>query len=66
MKPMEQVMNQSKPVDANPRIQEICDSLHRLESLISVTYAVPPENPADGRNGFVFFGSALYGDKTGL
>lgn len=57
---------QVNPSDTDARIQEICDSLHRLESLIAVTIPVPPEQPAAARHGFVYLGQSIdWGDPEG-
>lgn len=57
---------QANPSDTNARIQEICDSLHRLESLITAMVPIPPEQPATDKNGFVYFGQAMErGDSAG-
>lgn len=50
---------QADPSATDARIQEICDSLHRLESLITAMVPIPPEQPAADKNGFVYFGQAL-------
>jgi hypothetical protein len=62
---MEHAMVPPRRGEDRPQIQEICDSLHRLEALITVTLPIPAENPAAVQHGFVFFGSALYGDAVG-
>ncbi len=49
----------ANPLGTDARIQEICDSLHRLESLITAMVPIPPEQPAADKNGFVYFGQAL-------
>jgi hypothetical protein len=44
------------PADAPPRIHEICDQLHRLEALISVTLPVPMAcGSREAKPPFVFF-----------
>jgi len=50
---------QGEPAETEVRIQEICDQLHRLESLISVAVPLPPEPPAAADRRFVYFGSAI-------
>jgi hypothetical protein len=50
---------QADPSDTDAWIQEICDSLHRLEALISATVPIPPEQPAAAKHGFVYLGQSI-------
>lgn len=57
---------QGKQSDTDARIQEICDSLHRLEALISATVPIPAEQPAATTHGFVYLGQSIdWGDSDG-